>query len=130
MSTPAYLPGTLITQADLDLLLARAPAPYPTWFEFLFQLQPEPLTPVPIWYSTLVAAEQLAGRVTAEQRSTLLTVPFAQRDDQPPTSLLAAWDQLMQSFGVTWPKRRKATMQSVDRMTSAVARARKAALRG
>lgn len=130
MADPVYLPGTFITQAGLAELLAQAPLPYTSWFPFLFDLHPSPLPEVPIWYVTVVTDALRAGRITDDQARSLLVANLSPESYAEPVSLLQAFASLTQAMAVNWPKRRQASSRAVLRMNAAVARRRKAALRG
>jgi len=118
-----FLPGTTTTQAFLDAALAKAPAPFPTWYLFLLDWQPQGLAEVPVWYVTLVEDQVKAGHITGDEARQLLTADLASQPAAEPVSMIGAWDSLMGLIVRTWPKRRKRAAKAVLDMNTSVTQA-------
>lgn len=126
----ATLPGSDLTQAQLDQLIAVGPAPEETWNQLFLAIHPVGLTEVPIWYVTVVTAAVKAGHITETDAEALLTaIPSGQTVSEP-RSLLTAWADLMDTLAVLWPRRRRLAAAQLDRMNVAVAHAQRTFSRG
>lgn len=122
---PDTLPGSNLTQQQLDRIIAVGPAPGETWDELLLAIHPVGLNEVPIWYDTVVTNALRAGHITESDAQALLTATGAGTEVAPPKSLLQAWDDLMAAFAVVWPKRRQAASGQLQRMNVAVSQAQR-----
>lgn len=124
------LPGSDLTQDQVDAIIAAGPQPGQTWYSLLFTIHPVGLLEVPIWYSEIVGDALRAGHITVTQAQTLEDTLPDGTDTAPPQSLLNAWDDLMQAMSKTWPKRRQRASAQLLRMNTAVSRAQRIFARG